>query len=156
MIKFSSIKKESNQVYNSINRTFEVDKNDICQLINIAKENLSGKVRLCSHINKDEAVHEMFIVHPKGTYVRPHKHINKVRNTNETQEAWIVLRGKIEGEFFDLDDKSIFKCELCFGDCIVVYRGGQRLKVLEDNTIFYEFKNGPYFGAHEDKIDIVI
>ncbi len=92
----------------------------------------------------------------KGFEVAPHKHINKVRNTNETQEAWIVLRGKIEGEFFDLDDKSIFKCELCFGDCIVVYRGGQRLKVLEDNTIFYEFKNGPYFGAHEDKIDIVI
>ena len=113
------------------------------------------KSRVCSHTSNKDKIHEMFIFHKKGAYVRPHKHINKVRNTNETQEAWIVLRGKIEGEFFDLDDKSIFKCELSFGDCIVVYRGGQRLKVLEDNTIFYEFKNGPYFGAHEDKIDII-
>ena len=84
MINFSSLKKESNEVYNSINRTFEIDNKDINSLIKMAKKNTNGKFRLCSHNNRKESVHEMFIVHPKGTYVRPHKHIKKA-------ESMIVL-----------------------------------------------------------------
>ena len=36
----------------------------------------------------------MFIVHPKGTYVRPHKHIKKA-------ESMIVLKGKVDYLIFN-------------------------------------------------------
>ena len=41
--------------------------------------------------------------------------------------------------------------ELGAGDCVVVFKAGHGFEVLEDNTILYEFKNGPYFGVEIDK-----
>ena len=83
--------------------------------------------------------------------VKAHKHKYQKRTTNLTQEAWIVLKGKVKARFFDLDDKQIFETILKNGDCISIFRGGHSLEVLEDKTVFYEFKNGPYNGALEDK-----
>ena len=37
------------------------------------------------------------------------------------------------------------------GDCVVVFKAGHEFTVLEDNTIIYEFKNGPYYGVEADK-----
>jgi len=37
------------------------------------------------------------------------------------------------------------------GDCLVLFRGGHSLEVLDKNTIMYEFKTGPYFGFEKDK-----
>jgi cupin fold WbuC family metalloprotein len=98
MINFSSINKESSEVYTSIDRTLSVEKNDISQLISTAKKNPSGKVRLCSHINTDEAIHEMFIAHREGTYVRPHKHLDKT-------ESMLVIEGVVDYLIFNDDGK---------------------------------------------------
>ena len=86
--------------------------------------------------------------------VKAHKHLVQKRETSLTQEAWVVLKGKIKGKFFDLDDKLIFETILKSGDCISIFRGGHSLEVLENNTIFYEFKNGPYNGSIKDKVFI--
>jgi len=86
-----------------------------------------------------------------GTIVPAHKHLQVDRNTNITQEAWVVLKGKVKGIFYDLDNTIIYETILTDGDCIVLYRGGHSLEVLEEDTIFYEFKTGPYFGVEVDK-----
>ena len=86
-----------------------------------------------------------------GSYVPPHRHIETHRETNLTQEAWILLKGKVRARFYDLDDSFLCERDVSSGDVIVLYRGGRSLEVLEDNTIFYEFKNGPYFGTNKDK-----
>ena len=86
--------------------------------------------------------------------VKPHKHLNQKRVTTLTQEAWVVLKGKIKAKFFDLDDKLIFETVLQDGDCVSIFRGGHSLEVIDNNTIFYEFKNGPYYGATNDKVEI--
>jgi cupin fold WbuC family metalloprotein len=87
----------------------------------------------------------------KGTFVPPHRHIETIRNTNLTQESWVVLEGKVKAKFYDLDDSFLCDREISSGDVVVLYRGGHSMTVLEDNTIFYEFKNGPYFGVNKDK-----
>jgi hypothetical protein len=74
---------------------------------------------------------------------------NKVATT--TQEAWVILDGKVEGTFYDLDDSLLCSLEISDGDCVVIYRGGHSLKILDDDTILYEFKNGPYYGVKKDK-----
>lgn len=87
----------------------------------------------------------------KGTIFKPHKHLELERNIHNTQEAWIIMSGKIKAFFYDLDDSLILEEEFSEGDCIVSFHAGHGFEVLEDNTILYEVKNGPYFGQKVDK-----
>ena len=87
----------------------------------------------------------------KGLKVKAHKHIPIERKTDITQEAWVVFEGCIKGTFFDLDDSVLYETEIQKGDVIVLFRGGHSLEVLDEDTIFYEFKTGPYFGVEADK-----
>jgi len=87
----------------------------------------------------------------QGVFVPAHRHLETIRNTNLTQEAWVLLKGKVEADFYDVDDSFLCKKIINSGDVVVLYRGGHSLKVIEDDTIFYEFKNGPYYGVDKDK-----
>ena len=87
----------------------------------------------------------------KGTTFAPHRHNELVRETNITQEAWVFLQGKVAARFWDIDDKLIYETELGAGDAAIVCRGGHSFEVLEDETILYEFKTGPYYGVEKDK-----
>jgi len=84
-------------------------------------------------------------------FFKPHKHLECNKKASMTQEAWVILDGKVKGTFYDLDDSLLCSIEMGSGDCAVIYRGGHSLRVLEDDTILYEFKNGPYFGTEKDK-----
>ena len=87
----------------------------------------------------------------KGLKVKAHKHTPIERKTDITQEAWVVFEGCIKGTFYDLDDSVLYETEIGKGDVIVLFRGGHSLEVLDEDTIFYEFKTGPYFGVEADK-----
>ena len=87
----------------------------------------------------------------KGLKAEAHKHLLINRKTNITQEAWVVLNGRIKGIFYDLDDSVLYKTEIKKGDVAVLFRGGHSLEVLEEDTIMYEVKTGPYYGVDADK-----
>ena len=87
----------------------------------------------------------------KGVRFRSHKHKRLERKTDRTQEAWLVLSGKIRCLFYDLDDSLILDTNLTSGDCAICFRAGNGFEVLEDDTSLYEFKTGPYFGSEMDK-----
>ena len=86
----------------------------------------------------------------KNKVVKSHMHKPIVRGTIGTQEAWIVISGSIRAEIFDTNKDKISENILMSGDCVVLYRGGHSMQVLEDNTVIYEIKNGPYLGAEND------
>tara|TARA_R110002126_G_scaffold250011_1_gene392833 strand:- start:1111 stop:1527 length:417 start_codon:yes stop_codon:yes gene_type:complete len=88
---------------------------------------------------------------PKGMSFRPHKHNKLMRVTDTTQESWVFLSGKVLAKFYDLDDSLILETVMRAGDCVVVFKAGHSFKVLEQDTIIYEFKNGPYYGIEADK-----
>lgn len=90
----------------------------------------------------------------ENTHVKPHKHKPVERITQITQEAWFIHKGKIKAEIFDIDRTFIDEFIITDGGCIVLYNGGHSLTSLEENTIFYEIKTGPYFGYENDKEDI--
>lgn len=54
------------------------------------------RARLCTHAGKDDALHEMLIVHHKDVYVRPHLHIGR-------NESLHVLEGEAELSLFHPD-----------------------------------------------------
>ena len=86
----------------------------------------------------------------KNKVVKSHMHKPIVRGTIGTQEAWIVISGSIRAEIFDTNKDKISENILMSGDCVVLYRGGHSMQVLEDDTVIYEIKNGPYLGAEND------
>lgn len=86
-----------------------------------------------------------------GKTFKPHKHINMVKQTNITQESWVVINGKVKAILYDLDDKIITEEILDSGDASITLFGGHNYLILEDDTIVYEYKTGPYLGQKYDK-----
>ena len=87
----------------------------------------------------------------KGQTFKAHKHIKMEKTTSIAQESWVVLRGSVKCFFYDLDDALITERELYPGDCSMTFRGGHNYLILEDDTIVYEYKTGPYLGKELDK-----
>jgi len=95
----------------------------------------------CSILNMEE-----------GKTFRPHKHIWKERTRNViAQESWIVIQGSVKCIFYDLDDSIIDEPILYPGDASFTLEGGHNYLILEDNTLVYEYKTGPYEGQALDK-----
>jgi cupin fold WbuC family metalloprotein len=89
----------------------------------------------------------------KGVTFRPHIHIFKKRTQDViAQESWVVIEGSVECHFFDLDGSLLDKVILYPGDASFTLRGGHTYLILEDNTLVYEYKTGPYEGRKYDKI----
>jgi len=93
---FSAQNKKNSEVYHSKENFFSISKEDINRLISLAKDTTRGRVRYCSHSSEHDTLHEMFIVHPKGAYVRPHKHLDKI-------ESMLVIDGEVDYIMFDND-----------------------------------------------------
>jgi hypothetical protein len=53
--------------------------------------------------------------------------------------------------FYDLDDTIITREILLPGDISMTFKGGHNYRILEDNTLVYEYKTGPYLGIEYDK-----
>ena len=87
----------------------------------------------------------------KGQTFKAHKHIIHEKITNIAQESWLVIKGSVKCIFYDLDDKIIAESILLPGDCSMTFRGGHNYLILEDDTIVYEYKTGPYLGIELDK-----
>lgn len=81
-----------------------------------------------------------------------HKHLWKILpdNNNIAQESWVVLKGKIEVTFYDLNDVLLQSEILGPGDVSITLYGGHSYKIMED-SIALEFKSGPYLGKDLDK-----
>ena len=88
----------------------------------------------------------------KGKTFQPHKHIFKNRTRDViAQESWIVIKGKVKCTFYDIDDQIITSTILSPGDASFTLEGGHTYEILENNTLVYEYKTGPYEGQKLDK-----
>ena len=87
----------------------------------------------------------------KGQTFKAHKHIIYEKTTDIAQESWLVIKGSVKCILYDLDDKIIAEPILYPGDCSLTFRGGHNYLILEDDTIVYEYKTGPYLGQELDK-----
>ena len=92
----------------------------------------------------------------KNKTFQAHKHIEKTRTFNNhiAQESWVVIKGSVEVYFYDLDDSLIETYILNPGDASFTFYGGHNYRILEEDTIIYEYKTGPYEGQKIDKVFI--
>ena len=92
----------------------------------------------------------------KGKTFRPHKHIWKPspKPTVIAQESWVVIKGSVRIFMYDIDDSLIREEVIKQGDCSMTFEGGHTYEILEDDTVVYEYKTGPYTGQKNDKVFI--
>jgi cupin fold WbuC family metalloprotein len=69
---------------------------EIARLKHQAMTNPRRRARLCTHAGKEDALHEMLIVHHREVYVRPHLHIGR-------RESLHVVEGEAELVLFDTE-----------------------------------------------------
>ena len=89
----------------------------------------------------------------EGHTFRPHQHIWKPGEKEViAQESWVVIKGKVKCSFYDTDGTLLVEPILDVGDCSVTLGGGHTYLILEDDTLVYEYKTGPYKGQKMDKV----
>jgi cupin fold WbuC family metalloprotein len=90
----------------------------------------------------------------KGHTFRPHQHIWKPVASEQciAQESWVVIQGSVEVSFYDTDGSLLEKQIIRRGDCSMTFEGGHTYTILENDTVVYEFKTGPYQGQLLDKV----
>lgn len=103
---------------------------------------------------EDEFLQLACIRMEKDTTFRPHKHIYHEKITSITQESWVVIKGSVKCFLYDLDDSILSEPILNPGDCSITFHGGHNYLILEDDTLVYEYKTGPYLGQMLDKVFI--
>jgi hypothetical protein len=88
-----------------------------------------------------------------GHTFKPHKHIHKDRRYTHqiAQESWVIIKGSVKCIFYDIDDTLIAEPILYAGDSSFTLAGGHTYLILEDDSIIYEYKTGPYEGQENDK-----
>ena len=92
----------------------------------------------------------------RGKTFRPHRHVWKSPQYDMTiaQESWVVIQGSVEVSFYDTDGTLLEKQIINRGDCSMTFQGGHTYTILEDDTVVYEYKTGPYYGQDRDKVFI--
>lgn len=92
----------------------------------------------------------------KGKTFHPHKHIWKPASGPLViaQESWVIIKGSVRIFMYDIDDTFIGEEVIKQGDCSMTFEGGHTYEILEEDTVVYEYKTGPYTGQKNDKVFI--
>lgn len=130
---------EENRILHAIKRLSDIETQAVDRIDIVDVENFIQ----CSSLNLK-----------KGKTFKPHKHISKKRTYENqiAQESWVVIKGSVKCIFYDLDDTIIAEPILYAGDASFTLGGGHNYLILEDGTIVYEYKTGPYEGQIYDKV----
>jgi len=104
-------------------------------------------------VNDDNFIQCAFLRLEKGHTFRPHQHIWKEPAFDKiiAQESWVVIRGSAKVFFYDTEGELLETHTLNEGDCSFTLEGGHTYEILEDDTLVYEYKTGPYEGQKRDK-----
>jgi len=133
------VRKENDEVYYSEESFVLIGPEDLNELKKLAASNPRQRARLCVHENPNALMHEMFIVHGRDAYVRPHRHTNR-------QEGLMVLEGEVDLIIFS-DVGNLEKVVTLNSNCIFkrlnkpIYH---MLRIRSEFLVFYEATSGPF------------
>lgn len=121
----------------------KISDRDVAALKQKAKINARHRMRICTHRDVNDDIHEMIIVHCRDVYVKPHKHLNKI-------ESFHILEGLADIIMFD--DEGGVSDIIPMGDYasgkIFYYRISDpiyhTLVVRSEVFVFHEITNGPF------------
>jgi hypothetical protein len=82
-----------------------------------------------------------------------HTHLDRRPSFNSlrAQEAWVIISGIVQVDYYDGDDSFQQSFQLLPGDVSVTFYGGHGYVIKKGEALVYEFKSGPYEGKELDK-----
>jgi mannose-6-phosphate isomerase-like protein (cupin superfamily) len=89
-----------------------------------------------------------FLNLPEGQVIEPHTHAEAPRTVVRTQEALVILRGRLRVDLYSKDCSYLESRILEAHDTVLLVAGGHGFKVL-DAVEMLEIKLGPYLGQAE-------
>lgn len=98
--------------------------------------------------NQIESLQCQRMKYEAGKTFRVHHHILNPRTIKKTQEAFIVIDGRLEVDIYS--NVLLGTLSAGPGEAVLVYRGCHGVRVVED-CIAYEIKAGQYTCVSEDK-----
>jgi cupin fold WbuC family metalloprotein len=140
------IRPESAEVLYATDAVVTVDADLVAQLKRDAALNPRRRIRLCAHCDVNEAVHEMLIVHARGTYVRPHKHLGKAESFHVIDGSVDVVVFDDEGRVADVIPMGTFDSGRAFMYRISTPRY-HTLLIRSETLVFHETTAGPFRRA---------
>lgn len=137
------MKQLNNEILYPDDQIIKVGRQDIEFLKEKAGCNKRKRIRLCAHMDVEDKIHEMLIVHAKNTYVRPHKHLEK-------SESFHVIEGSVDVVVFNESGDIIDIVEM--GDYlsgrIFYFRISDpyyhTILITSDFLVFHETTKGPF------------
>jgi cupin fold WbuC family metalloprotein len=133
----------SEEVLVAVGPIVDIGGDDIAELKRASLSTPRKRIRICTHPDTSDLLHEMLIVHAAGAYVRPHKHEGK-------SESMHVLEGEADVVFFD--DAGGVRDVVPLGPYASPRRFYYRvdtpvfhtLLIHSDFLVFHEVTNGPF------------
>jgi cupin fold WbuC family metalloprotein len=137
------IRRESAEVLYPEENVVVVDSADLAELKRLALLNPRQRVRLCAHSTPNDRFHEMFIVHTRDCYVRPHKHLEKA-------ESMAILEGEADMVLFHEDGliRRLIRMGAPASGKVFYHRLSEpiyhTLIIRTDFLVFHESTEGPF------------
>lgn len=107
--------------------------------------------------NSSEPLQVSRMKYESGKSFRVHHHILNPRIIKRTQEAFIVVSGRLAIDIYDIPKPKdnfvpqlIGTFQVSQGEAVLIYRGGHGVKVLESG-VFYEVKAGQFDGVMSEE-----
>src|SRR3989338_9884743 len=121
----------------------KVGREDIESLKEKCGRNIRKRVRLCTHRDIADDVHEMIILHTKGAYIRPHKHLNKSESFHIMKGLADVILFNEMGNITEVIPMGNYSSGRKFYHRIS-YPYYHTLLITSDFLIFHETTKGPF------------
>ncbi len=120
-----------------------IDAADIEQLKKLAAANPRHRIRICAHPDNEDRLHEMLIIHRRGNYIPPHKHV-------ENSESFHIIEGALTILLFDEAGRKTRRIDMGApgtGQVFYYRLPADRYHAViprSEWVVFHETTNGPF------------
>lgn len=121
----------------------KINNNFLSSIINKSQLSVRKRTMYNFHSHDADVLQRMLNVMQKGTYFCPHRHVNP-----DKCEVFILIKGKVVIVEFDdsgnINDYIYLNREKGNYGVEIALRSWHSLVCLENDTVLYELKDGPY------------
>lgn len=123
-----------------------IDRSQVERVVQASRKSPRGRIILPFHKKDADACHRMLNALQPGSYIRPHRHLSPPK-----AETILVLKGSICFVIFDPEGAIVNHFTLTAGSprigIDVEPEAYHTLFALENDTVVFEVKNGPFSPA---------
>lgn len=142
----SMLQKINDEVFYATDSIIRFDKSAIELIKESALSSPRGRARICTHKSSEDSLHEMLIAMRSDSYIRPHRHYNKIESFH-----WIEGRADIvifneSGQIQDIialgpDKNFYYRLSDPFYHTVIIH---------SPIFVIHEITNGPFVAQDSD------